>query len=159
MIDPQDPETITAPDRAAIATYTFLGKPLAPFSIDRQYAAQALGNRLLCGTAELTEGGTYPGHVFDVVALLFLCASPESVSMLAMRKPDQVRAQAMAWAQENAISFGSAAMREASEIYAGILGDLQESQFDIIEDPKKNTPAHHVTETPPAGHTSNTSPS
>lgn len=140
-----DPETLAdlpPADRAFAASdgHTFRGAPLKPFSVRRQFAAQAMGNRLLCGRVGLDEGGAYDGMFVDVVALLYLCQCPESDVHLAARKPDKVLDKALAWGEASGLSVGSPAFLEACEIYAAILGELHQSQFDVPGSPGDPAP-------------------
>lgn len=130
-----DPETLTSDQVYTTADgHTFQGRRLEPFSIRRQYAAQSLGNKLLCGGVSMPEnGGAYEGMFTDVVALLHLCLSAPSESMLAMRKPEHVLAHALDWAERIGLNIGSPAFREATKVYGDIIRELLAAQFTVEE--------------------------
>jgi hypothetical protein len=152
-----DPEhALAAPDQnfAAGDSLTFLGEPLKGFSIRRQFAAQACGNRLLCGRAQLDRvpctcggneptcelcGGTgersgaYDGMFIDVAVLIYLCRCPLSEVQLASRRPNTVVDNALAWAEEAGMNIGSEVFNEACQIYAAIMQQLQDAQFKVTK--------------------------
>jgi hypothetical protein len=149
--------------------HTLFGQPLAPFSIRRQIAAQALGNRLLCGRARMEppqpcprcagqldpqcpscagtgeRHGTYDGQFADVIGLLHLCAAPDAESLRAVRDPVAVFDAAFAWAERERITLGSPRYIEACTVFFAILSDLQRAQFSIegaeADEGKKKAPA------------------
>lgn len=134
---------------------TFRGLPLQPFAVRRQIAAQALGNRVLCGTARLEPAQpcrtcvgapapscpnchgsgfifpAYPGMFADIVATLFLClrTSTRETVNLALTDPDAVRELALQWSEAGQLILGSAAYQEASRVYWEILEELSASRF------------------------------
>jgi hypothetical protein len=135
--------------------HTLFGRPLAPFSIRRQIAAQALGNRLLCGRARMEppmpcprcaprrdpacpvcEGtgerhGTYDGQFADVVGILYLCVAPDAESLRAVRDPVAVFDAAFAWAERESMTLGSRRYLEACKVFFDLLSDLQRAQFTV----------------------------
>jgi hypothetical protein len=137
-----DPESLAAPGGppAAPATHYFMGRELAPFSPRRQIAAQAMGNRLLSGRARLHEGGAYDGMVADAVALLGLClASPAAIKRAAVR-PEEAVGLSLDWAEDLGIAVGAPAFAEACAVYAAILREIQERQFEIVETGEAGAP-------------------
>jgi hypothetical protein len=162
----------------AADAHTFAGRPLAPFSIRRQIAAQALGNKLLSGRARLEaplpcrclghdkscpscagtgeRHGSYDGQFADVVGLLYLCACQDSEVLRAVREPAAVLDAAIGWAERQRLVLGSPRYLEACSAYHAILSDLQRSQFETVEDgatdPKKKA------EPPPTPTSPNMSP-
>ncbi len=135
-----DPESISAQDLAFVQSEAtaFQGQILHPFSPMRRNAAQALGNRLFCGTAAVNEQdiGLYPGAMVDAVVALYLCSAPKSEVLIALRKPDIVHARAMEWGEERNIAVGTPTGTEALEVYGDMLRQIAESQFDVERDPK-----------------------
>lgn len=132
--DPEALAEMPAPDAAFAMSdgHTFRGQPLKPFSIRRQFAAQAMGNRLLCGRVTLDETGAYDGMFVDVLALLYLCQCPESDVHLAIRKPDKVIEKALAWGEVEGLGISSPDFAEACTIYGNIMRELHASDFDIL---------------------------
>jgi hypothetical protein len=121
-------------------------RKLSPSRRRAQYAAQALGNRLLCGVANIQEVGKvidpatgeekprynlYDGLFVDVVAMLYLCQCPASEVLMAARKPDAILDKALAWGEAEGISFGSPAFDEAQVLYWRIFEQLSASQFEL----------------------------
>lgn len=135
-----DPESMSPQDAAFLESEAneFLGEPLQAFSAMRRNAAQALGNRLFCGTAQVEgdDAGLYPGAMADAVIVLYLCSCPKIEVLRALRKPEEIHAKAMDWADEREIAVGTAAGAEALEVYGGILQQISGSQFEVERDPK-----------------------
>ena len=135
--------------------HALFGRPILPFSIRRQIAAQALGNRLLCGRARMEPpqpcsrcaarhdpacpscGGsgerhsTYDGQVADVIGLLYLCTAPDAESLRAVRDPAAVLDTALGWAERERITLGSPRYLEACAVFFALLSDLQRAQFTV----------------------------
>lgn len=129
-----DPENAT-PDSDFIgsASHVFQGELLEPFSIRRQFAAQALGHKLLSGRANLADGGAYDGFYLDVAMVIYLCRCPKSELHLACRKPEDVREKVLAWAEAVKMAPGSPVFTEASEIYTAIFEEVTRAQFKVEE--------------------------
>ena len=151
--------------------HTLFGRPLAPFSIRRQIAAQALGNRLLCGRARMEppqpctrcaarrdpacpacagtgeRHGTYDGQFADVIGLLYLCTAPDTESLRAVRDPAAVLDAALGWAERERLTLGSPRYLEACAVFFALLSDLQRAQFAVEgaeeggDEGKKKAPA------------------
>jgi len=151
--DPEDQGALPAlPNQdLAHAPHIFRGIELQPFSVRRQIAAQALGNRLLSARVRFEERGAYDGMFADVAVLLFLCVQPVSTALRALRKPEEVLAAAMDWAETQEIAAGSQIFAEAVEVYAAILRELQEAQFRITETPAGAAPKNAGAGLPTAG--------
>jgi hypothetical protein len=134
--DPEALAELPAPDVAFAKSdgHTFRGQPLKPFAVRRQFAAQAMGNRLLCGRVALDETGAYDGMFMDVLTVIYLCQCPESDVHLAVRKPDKVVEKALAWGEAEGMAIGSPAFNEACEIYGAIMAELHASQFETAGD-------------------------
>ncbi len=133
-----DPEALgSEPDTAfsESAEMIFLGKLLKPSRRRVEYAAQALGNKVLSGRANFEMGGLYDGFTTDMICMLYLCICPESEVMLCHRKPDKVMALALAWGDENEIGMGLPAYEQGSEFYWKILEQINKSAFRIKEAP------------------------
>jgi hypothetical protein len=134
--DPEELEVSSAQipslDRAG-SPHIFRGIALEPLSVRRQLAAQALGNKLLSGRVKLDEGGAYDGMFADVAVMLFLCSQPVSVAHRAIRRPDDVHQEALEWAEKEGISIGSKDFVAACNVYADILRELQDAQFEVVE--------------------------
>lgn len=139
-LDPEQLTSLPAADAAFIASdsLTFLGEKLHPFSVRRQIAAQAIGNRLLSGRVTGDQAGLYDGMLSDVAGVLYLCSRPESESHLAVRRPDQVMDKALAWAESIGLAVGGDVYTEAVEIYGRIFEALQSAQFRIKEQKSGN---------------------
>ncbi len=157
--DALDPEQITAtgPDAnfAASEERTFRGEPLKPFSVRRQFAAQAMGNKLLSGRVRLEFvecdcGGipecklcdgtgehatAYDGMFIDVAQVLYLCRCLQSEVLLASRRPETVLASVLGWAEEVGMCLGSESFEQACEVFVDIMRELKESQFKITKTP------------------------
>jgi len=134
-LDPEQLAALPAADAAFIASdsLTFLGDKLHNFSVRRQIAAQAIGNRLLSGRVTGEQDGLYDGMLSDVAGVLYLCTRPESESHLAVRRPAEVMDKAIAWADSIGLSLGSDTCTEAVEVYGKIFEALQAAQFRIKE--------------------------
>lgn len=139
--DTPDPENIIAfpaHERAYLNSgdREFLGHQLRPFSIRRQAAAQAMGNRVLSGRVSGAEqGGMYDGMLSDVIGVIYLCQCAESDVFLAIRKPDAVIEKAFAWAEQVGICIGSEPFNAACEIFSDIIRSIEASQFQIHDKP------------------------
>ncbi len=151
---------------AASAAHSFRGRKLEPFSIMRQAAAQALGNKLLCGKARLDEpqpcphcGGVQPpltacpvcegagtictgydGMFADVAVLLHLCLSGEQQVLDAITSPRDGLAAALAWAESVPLILGSEPYQQACAVYSAILLDLRRSRFALVENKDPASP-------------------
>jgi hypothetical protein len=149
-IDPDlqpDPEALTPEQAFREADELFWGtKKLKPSKRRAQYAAQALGNRLLCGTANIQQVGNitdeesgeerprynlYEGLFIDAVCMVYLCICPESDVILAARKPEAVIDKALTWGEREGIDFGSPKFEEAQQIYWRIFEQMYASQFEM----------------------------
>ena len=139
-----DPEEITAAaaeapvtnpqDRAFLDAIPdqYLGATLHPFSMHRQLAAQALGNRILCGrVSTVDDSGFYDGLYIDVIALMYLCSSPVSESITATRRPERIIERAMNWAEQKKIHLGSDAWTDALVIYWLQIDAVNRSAFAV----------------------------
>jgi hypothetical protein len=133
--DPESPEARKAltPEAAFTesAAMYFRGQLLKPSRKRVEYAAQALGNRVLCGTANLSDGALYEGFLVDVVVMMYLCTCPASEVMKAVRMPDKVLEQALEWGDLNEISLGSEAWDEAVGNYWSIFEQINKSRFKV----------------------------
>ena len=138
-IDEQpDPEAVGSEPDAAFsesAEMIFLGTLLKPSRRRVEYAAQALGNKVLSGRANFEMGGLYDGFTADMICMLYLCICAESEVMLCHTKPERFLSLALAWGEENAIGMGLPAYEKGSELYWKILEQINKSAFRIKETP------------------------
>jgi hypothetical protein len=132
-----DPENITleSADLSYLKAdgFTFQGEQLKAFSITRQFAAQALGNKILSGTAQRDGRGAYYGMFIDVAALIFLCQCPNSDVLLAVRRPEKVMEKVLDWAETVKLTFGSPSFEQACEIFGEVMASVIDSQFKVQE--------------------------
>jgi len=129
-----DPENLTAEQAfQQSGEMHFQGELLRPSRKRCEYAAQALGNRVLCGTANITPGMTslYEGFLTDVIVMLYLCRCNASEVLQAHRKPDHILEAALTWGDERGISQGSEAFAEAANLYWDIFAQIQAGRFKV----------------------------
>jgi hypothetical protein len=146
-MDSPDPENIipfsNPADQAFVQAdnFEFLGEPLQPFSVRRQLAAQAIGNRLLSGRIVEDQAGLYDGQLADAIGVIYLCRCPVSELFLALRKPDTVLENSLVWAESRGIHSNSQAMLEALSVYTQIIKALKDAQFSVVENSSEGSPA------------------
>jgi geranylgeranyl pyrophosphate synthase len=120
-----------------VAGYELFGKVLEPFSAMRQAVASNLGLRFgIVDEADIynitvqnvKDGKKTPAEIqlynnlyADCIYVLWLCSVPSSRVLRALRKQDEARKDAFAWADDNGMQINSLAYYEGVAIFFQIM--------------------------------------
>lgn len=114
---------------------TLFGKELHPFDSQRYSAAQKMGLRMgqlnPVEFAEFETSGTYPSLFGDTVVVCFLCSSPKSTVIRALRLPDEALEKAYAWADEVGIGADMDKTATAAEFFGKTISNLYRVKGDL----------------------------
>lgn len=134
--DVPDPENISTQTPANIAFIGsdglyFKDEKLHPSRRRVNFAAQALGNRILSGSVEMSGNGIYDGFFIDLACLLYICRAPSKEVDLCYSQPRKVRERAIDWAEGNGLYMGGENFEKGVELYWKIFEQLEASMFAV----------------------------
>lgn len=107
------------------------GLVLQPLTPRILIAAQACGLRVL-NIGATGPDGAYDGAFWDAIITGYLCTSPVSTTLLAVRKPSEVMEAALKWADDLRLDLASPAFHALATIFAERLGDIAASMTEPV---------------------------
>ena len=128
----------TAFEKSAVLLWK--GQVLRPFSGRRLIAAQACGLKIFKLAATDAEAvSAYDGIFYDAVLTVYLCASPNSESLLAVRRPATVAESALTWADGQDLSPTSPDFADLLALFGQIMQEITASTSEPV--PQATDPA------------------
>lgn len=117
--------------------HQLFGAPLRPFSYARAAAAEKMGFNMFRIRPEDIDpvSGAYPGHMHDVVILLWLCSVEDDLVRRALRAPEAASAEALAWADASGIAWPRQRYFAAARVFAEITNEIVKARdYDVVPD-------------------------
>lgn len=145
--EPDIGETTMSPDKAFVGSqgHQLNGIKLEPYTIERQWAADAMGlryGRLSKSASKQFEADrTYPGMAGDVAIVIYLCSLTDVEEVRsARREPGLAEERAVAFAQKHKIaSPKQTPFWDAYEIHLKIMQEVHESYAEPETQKKTKT--------------------